>query len=319
MKTALKKYLLSLDACPLLTPEQELALGRRVARWVELRGLPDPTPEQRRSIRSGLRAREHFIRANLRLVVSVAKKYAACRKHLDMLDLIQEGNIGLAKAVERFDPARGYKFSTYAFWWIRQSITKAIQTGDRAIRLPAKTHDALIRAEPMRRRLAQSLGRMPTAAELAEALGVPESELRHAANIGGVPTSLDEHLRSSEGDGSTRGETIACQIPSAMADLEDSCDAELLAAVLIDQIDPMAREVLLARHGEREASWSEIAAETAIPASRLKQLDARTRRRVARLVQAQLDGRSVERRQPVQQAAAATADTTQTNLLDGLA
>jgi RNA polymerase primary sigma factor len=319
VKPALKRYLLSLNACPLLTPEQELALGRRVARWVELRELPEPTPEQQRAIRSGLRAREHFIRANLRLVVSVAKKYAVCRKHLDMLDLIQEGNIGLAKAVERFDPARGYKFSTYAFWWIRQSITKAIQTGDRAIRLPAKTHDALIRAEPMRRRLAQSLGRMPSPAELAEALGVPESELRHAANIGGVPTSLDEHLRSNEGDGSARSNTIACSVPTAMAELENDCEADLLATVLAEHIDPMARDVLLARHGDREASWAEIAAETAIPAGRLKQLDARTRRRIARLLQEQLDGRSTKRRQPTQYTAEATVDTTQTNLLDGLA
>jgi RNA polymerase sigma factor (sigma-70 family) len=319
VKPALKRYLLSLNACPLLTPEQELALGRRVARWVELRELPEPTPEQQRAIRSGLRAREHFIRANLRLVVSVAKKYAVCRKHLDMLDLIQEGKHRPRQGRGAFRPSEGLQVQHLCVL-VDQAVDHQSDPDRRqSHQTAAKTHDALIRAEPMRRRLAQSLGRMPSPAELAEALGVPESELRHAANIGGVPTSLDEHLRSNEGDGSARSNTIACSVPTAMAELENDCEADLLATVLAEHIDPMARDVLLARHGDREASWAEIAAETAIPAGRLKQLDARTRRRIARLLQEQLDGRSTKRRQPTQYTAEATVDTTQTNLLDGLA
>lgn len=314
MKTALKRYLLSLDACPLLTPEQELELGRRIAAWQEIKDAPDPTPEQRRIIRSGLRAREHFIRANLRLVVSVAKKYAACRKHLELLDLIQEGNIGLARAVEKFDPARGYKFSTYAFWWIRQSITKAIQSTDRAIRLPARAHDALIRSEPTRRKLAQALGRMPTAAELAEALNIPVADLVHAANIGQCPSSLDERLRGDDGDGGCRLDFIAAPQPSALSELEDAAEFDVLADVLRG-LDETAREILFARHGERQANWADLSRETAIPQGRLKQLDTRTRRRVAKAVRDRLDGRKSAPAAP----APIRAETEQANFLEMLA
>lgn len=313
---ALKSYLLSLNDCPLLTAEQELALGRRVAKWVELRNKPDPTPEERRLIRSGQRAREHFIRANLRLVVAVAKKYAKHRQTLDMLDLIQEGNIGLATAVEKFDPARGYKFSTYAFWWIRQAVTKAIQQRDRAIRLPVKTHDALIRAEPTRRRLAQALGRMPTLEELAAEMGIEDpAELRYAASMGQRPSSLDERLSGSDGDMGCRLDSIPAPDPNANVDT-DELDA--LADVLRDGIDGTAREVLLARYGDRQASWQELSAELSIPAARLKQLDQRTRRRMARLIEAKLSGAEIAAVAPVRPVSVA-ADTEQASFLETLA
>lgn len=313
---ALKAYLAALDDCPLLTAQQELALGRRIARWNELRDTPDPTPEQRRAIRSGFRAREHFIRANLRLVVAVAKKYAPCRRSLDLLDLIQEGNLGLAKAVEKFDHSRGYKFSTYAWWWIRQSITKAIQQTDRAIRLPVNLNDALIKAEPARRRLCQELGRMPTPEELAATLGVAVDELRNAAGMGRALTSLDERLRCEDGDGGSRMDLVAYEAESAMEALESDAEVGALAAAMEDCLDHVTRELLIARHGERGATWAELSGELSIPAARLKHLDIRARRRLQRVVADQLSGRPVL---PTAPQATSTAPMEQGDLFGALA
>ena len=317
-RSALQRYLSSLDACPLLTPDQELELGRRVAAWTQLKDRPDPTPEERRIIRSGLRARERFIRANLRLVVSVAKKYAACRKTLELADLIQEGNIGLAKAVDRFDYTRGYKFSTYAFWWIRQSITKSIQMSDRAVRLPIKIHDALIKAEPARRRLAQVLGRMPTLEELATELKVDPDDLSNAASVGAQPSSLDQRLQCDDGAGTTLLDLLAIDdgAPTPLERIDDDATYEALSAILSDRIDATARDILLARHGERNATWAEIAAETSIPLYRLKELEARARRRVALLLRREL---SAPRAATAPEIAPPPAETRQVNLLDMLA
>jgi RNA polymerase primary sigma factor len=317
-RSALQRYLASLDACPLLTPDQELELGKRVAAWVQLKDNPDSTIDEKRIIRSGLRARERFIRANLRLVVSVAKKYAACRKTLELADLIQEGNIGLAKAVDRFDYTRGYKFSTYAFWWIRQSITKSIQMSDRAVRLPIKIHDALIKAEPARRRLAQALGRMPTLQELAAELRVDPADLANAASVGAAPASLDQRLQCDEGAGTTLLDLLATD-EGELTQLEQiDADAtyQALATILTDRIDATAREILLARHGERCATWAELAAETSIPLYRLKELEARARRRVALLLRHEL---SATQRTPAAAITPTPAETRQVNLLDTLA
>lgn len=292
-------------------------LARRVARWAQLRHVDDPTPEQRRAIRSGLRARQQFIEANLRLVVSIAKKYAPCRLHLGMDDLIQEGNIGLATAVERFDPERGYKFSTYAFWWIRQAIMKAIQSSDRAIRLPAKTHDALIRAEPARRRLAQALGRMPTTAELADELGLTAADLARAAAMGRRPTSLDEQMQQDDGDGLSRAEVLADHRPNAMAEMLARVESDALAAAMA-RLDPTAQEAFIRRH-EYGATWAELAADLGVPARKLQASEERTRRTLAREVPHWLDGNEPEPEPEPDDDAVRVATRQQLNMLDGLA
>ena len=118
---------------PLLTHEEELLLGRSVQQWLALEIEGSPTPEQKRIIRRGQKAKERMFNANLRLVVSIAKRYTRAVTKLELADLIQEGCIGLNRAIEKFDPARGYKFSTYSYWWIRQGITRAINQLERTI------------------------------------------------------------------------------------------------------------------------------------------------------------------------------------------
>ena len=148
MSPTFKSYLNEIARYPLLTVDQEIQYGRRIARMRELQELERPlTDAEQRLVRSGLRARERFMQCNLQLVVHVAKKYEnRKRKSLEIMDLIQEGNIGLARAVELFDSSRGYKFSTYAYWWIRQSVTRFADQLD-LIRLPINVSEQLRSAE----------------------------------------------------------------------------------------------------------------------------------------------------------------------------
>merc|ERR1711939_1295232 len=179
-----RSYLRDIGRVPLLSHEQEITLGRQVQELVRLeeaeaefkmRQGHDPSREEmasslgissavlRRRLINGRRAKEGMVAANLRLVVSVAKKYT--KRNMELLDLIQEGTIGLVRGVEEFDPTRGYKFSTYAYWWIRQGITCAIAEKSRTIRLPIHITEMLNKLKKGQRELSQELGRTPTVTE----------------------------------------------------------------------------------------------------------------------------------------------------------
>ena len=197
-------YLATIGRIPLLTPAEEIELGNQVQAMMSLtedgsREFEDGelTTAQRRLLRIGRRAKERMMKANLRLVVSVAKKYQG--KGLELLDLIQEGSLGLERAVEKFDPTRGYKFSTYAFWWIRQSMTRAIACQSRTIRLPVHLSERLTTIRKVSLDLAHKLGAMPSRLEIAEAMDIPLDELDSLLRQALTTSSLDAPVNGEEG------------------------------------------------------------------------------------------------------------------------
>ena len=197
-------YLATIGRIPLLTPAEEIELGNQVQAMMAFtedgsREFEDGelTTAQRRLLRIGRRAKERMMKANLRLVVSVAKKYQG--KGLELLDLIQEGSLGLERAVEKFDPTRGYKFSTYAFWWIRQSMTRAIACQSRTIRLPVHLSERLTTIRKVSLDLAHKLGAMPSRVEIAEAMDIPLDELDSLLRQALTTSSLDAPVNGEEG------------------------------------------------------------------------------------------------------------------------
>ena len=197
-------YLATIGRIPLLTPAEEIELGNQVQSMMALTEDGNRTFEegeldgkQRRMLRIGRRAKERMMKANLRRVVSVAKKYQG--KGLELLDLIQEGSLGLERAVEKFDPTRGYKFSTYAFWWIRQSMTRAIACQSRTIRLPVHLSERLTTIRKVSLDLAHKLGAMPSRVEIAEAMDIPLEELDSLLRQALTTSSLDAPVNGEEG------------------------------------------------------------------------------------------------------------------------
>jgi RNA polymerase primary sigma factor len=195
-------WLEAIGRIPLLTPAEELELGAAVQRW---RTHPEPCPPGIR--RRGLRARDRFVQANLRLVVSyVSKKCSRLARIHSQEDLIQAGNMGLITAVERFDPSRGYKFSTYGYWWVMQSINKWADKNSRSITIPGSHSQYLGRLAPAKNRLEGELGRLPTHAEIAEALGCSAAVLVQVLENGRPIGSLDQVVSD---DGLELGSLVA--------------------------------------------------------------------------------------------------------------
>ena len=197
-------YLSTIGRIPLLTPAEEIEFGNQVQAMQAFTEdgskdfkVEDLTTQQRRMLRIGRRAKERMMKANLRLVVSVAKKYQG--KGLELLDLIQEGSLGLERAVEKFDPTRGYKFSTYAFWWIRQSMTRAIACQSRTIRLPVHLSERLTTIRKVSLDLAHKLGAMPNRLEIAEEMDIGLEELDSLLRQALTTSSLDAPVNGEEG------------------------------------------------------------------------------------------------------------------------
>ena len=192
-------YLANIGREPLLTAAEEIELGNQVQSLMQLLEADQDTytTHQRKIMRLGQRAKQRMMKANLRLVVSVAKKYQG--KGLELLDLIQEGSLGLERAVEKFDPTRGYKFSTYAFWWIRQSMTRAIACQSRTIRLPVHLSERLTAIRKVSLDLAHKLGAMPSRSEIAEAMDIPLDELDGLLRQALTTSSLDAPVNGDDG------------------------------------------------------------------------------------------------------------------------
>ena len=212
-----RSYLRDIGRVPLLSNEQEITFGRQVQKLISLERIQkeiqdkqeeSPSVEQlaiesglsvtqvKQRLRNGRRAKERMVSANLRLVVSVAKKYT--KRNMELLDLIQEGTIGLVRGVEKFDPKRGYKFSTYAYWWIRQGITRAIAEKSRSIRLPIHITEMLNKLKKVQRELSQQFARTPTFKELADHMELSESEVKELICRAGQPLSLESKIGDGE-------------------------------------------------------------------------------------------------------------------------
>ena len=207
---SVRAYLRDIGRIPLLEHDEEIMLGRQVQRLMEIeearkelesntgrkiddKELANLISENHKTcmkeIRDGRRAKDKMVTANLRLVVSVAKKYT--KRNMELLDIIQEGTIGLVRGVEKFDPGRGYKFSTYAYWWIRQGITRAIAEKSRAIRLPIHVTENLNKLKKAQRELSQLNGQMPSVFELSEHLNLSVDEIKDLMCKARQPTSLE--------------------------------------------------------------------------------------------------------------------------------
>jgi RNA polymerase primary sigma factor len=278
-------YLASIGREPLLTPAEEIELGNQVQTMMRLEEeqKEDYSPQERKLIKVGHRAKQRMMKANLRLVVSVAKKYQG--KGLELLDLIQEGSLGLERAVEKFDPTRGYKFSTYAFWWIRQSMTRGIACQSRTIRLPVHLSERLTTIRKVSLELAHKLGAMPSRQEISEALNMPLEELDSLLRQSLTTSSLDAPINADEGR-SFLGDLIADTSAEEPLDLvERGMHHEQLARWL-DQLTEQEREVLGLRFGldgQNRHTLAEIGRQLEVSRERVRQVELKALRKLRNL------------------------------------
>lgn len=262
---SVRAYLREIGRVPLLEHEEEILLGRKVQRLMELeeqrkelervhdrkvddkdlcalQGLDWKTI--RRELREGRKAKDKMVTSNLRLVVSVAKKYT--KRNMELLDIIQEGTIGLVRGVEKFDPGRGYKFSTYAYWWIRQGITRAIAEKSRAIRLPIHITENLNRLKKAQRDLSQKNGYMPSVSELAVELKLAEDDIKDLMCKARHPTSLEVKIGENRDTALIDLLEDESQLPDFL--LSRACMKEDVNKML-DEIPDMQAAVLSMRYG----------------------------------------------------------------------
>ena len=274
MSPSFKSYLNEIARYPLLTVDQEIQYGRRIARMRELQELERPlTDAEQRLVRSGLRARERFMQCNLQLVVHVAKKYEnRRRKSLEIMDLIQEGNIGLARAVELFDSSRGYKFSTYAYWWIKQGIQRALSQNDAMIRLPTGLHELLAKIARTTSDLSHRIGRTPTLAEVADHIDVDVNVIHDALRRSHSVYSLDAITAGSET--LTLIDLIAD--PQSLVDMDElsiSHQAQEMLELIDKYLDDRSKFIVRSRRLQQPLTWAEIAAKLGVAPSRVQQLE----------------------------------------------
>ena len=275
-------YLTDIGQYPLLTKEDEVRLAQKIEKGVEAREKLSTSEELtakeksdlKRLDRNGARAEKKFVQSNLRLVVSIAKKYQA--SGLPLLDLIQEGNLGLMHAVEKFDWRKGFKFSTYATWWIRQAITRGIANTGRTIRLPVHAGDTLARLQKARTRLELKYGRPATMTELAADVEMPEDKITEALRFANEPLSLSEPLRE-DGDAEL-GDVVEDR--SAESPFEVAATALLPEEIsrLLAPLDERESEILKLRFGldrGEPRTLEEVGEHFNLTRERIRQIEAR--------------------------------------------
>ena len=276
---AIRQYLDGIGSFELLTADEEVQLARAIetGRKAEIALETEKNASERRKlgqlVRAGEEARQTFIRANLRLVVSIAKRYG--HAPLPFLDLVQEGNLGLIRAVEKFEYRKGFKFSTYATWWIRQAITRAIADKSRTIRVPVHMMDTISQMQTAEANLTKRLGRTPNDAEIAEESGITVEKIREARKVAPEPVSIFEPIGE---DNAMLGDFIE--------DIEASAPFELIASKLnlenlrhvLDRLNDREREIIEMRYGlgNREpATLDEVGRHFNVTRERIRQIEAK--------------------------------------------
>jgi RNA polymerase primary sigma factor len=279
---ATRSYLNMIGQVRLLRADEEVDLSKRVEAGVEAKAMlanGDVSPERavmlRTIVRQGNAAKQRLVESNLRLVVSIAKRYQHRGMHL--LDLVQEGNLGLIRAVEKFDHRRGYRFSTYAMWWIRQAISRALADQARTIRVPAHVRDAMNRLFSVQRAMVQDLGREPTDAELAEELGIEVERVREIQALSQEPVSLEAPLRQEED--ASLGDFIPDDDAVMPVDaVSGTMLREQLESVLHELTD-REQEVIRLRFGmdgERPSTLEEVGQAFGVTRERVRQIELKT-------------------------------------------
>lgn len=281
-------YIKEASRVPLLTSDEELDLSQRIeqgrlAREEMLQGNVSPRrrEELQRLIEDGWQAREHLIVANSRLVISVAKKYMG--RGVPFLDLIQEGNIGLMRAAKKFDYHRGYKFSTYATWWIRQAVTRALSDQSRTIRVPVHMGDQISRMLRVQHQLKQELSRDPTVEEMAIALDVSPKKVEHMIQVARRPISLQMPIGDEEDD--VLGDFIEDQeTPAPDETASQNLLREQLEGIL-EMLPPREARILQLRYGLVDGqvlTLNEVGRKMGVTRERVRQIEAQALNRLRR-------------------------------------
>jgi RNA polymerase primary sigma factor len=264
---SLRLYLRSIGRVPLLSAEQEVTLAKRIER-------------------GDISAKQHMIEANLRLVVSISKGYLG--RGLNFLDLIQEGSLGLIRAVEKFDYRRGYKFSTYATWWIRQAVTRAIADKGRTIRIPVHMMERLNKVAYAQRTLIQQFGREPTPAEIAAELDCSKQEVREILRMSQQPVSLDKPI--GDEDGSELADFVEDDTAESPFDVASKALRSQSVMRVLATLPRREREVLEMRYGitgGRVRTLDEVGRAFNITRERVRQIESRTLKKLQTAPEAQ--------------------------------
>ena len=282
-------YLKEMSRVPLLKVDEEIDIARRIEdgrsskRELERSngGCPEKEKHQlQQQVEDGLLAREHLIKANTRLVVSVAKKYIG--RGVPFLDLIQEGNLGLMKAVEKFDYHRGFRFSTYATWWIRQTITRSIADQGRTIRVPVHMVDRIRQLYKLTHEMEQQLGRLPTNDELAEKMGTTTSKIEWMLRVSWLPLSLESPVNDDEED-SELGQFVEDQMtPTPVQSAYSKLLREKIEEVL-DTLPPREARILRLRFGLENGhnyTLEEVGEKFGLTRERIRQIESKALRRL---------------------------------------
>lgn len=257
---SVKMYLKDIGRVPLLNAQEELELAERMSNGDE-------------------EAKKQLINANLRLVVSIAKRYVG--RGMQFLDLIQEGNLGLMKAVDKFDYTKGFKFSTYATWWIRQAITRSLADQARTIRIPVHMVETINKLTKISRTLLQKLGREPTQSEIAEAMGIPESRVVEIQKIAQDPVSLETPI--GEEDDSHLGDFIEDKTAASQIDIAESKMLKEQVEEILGTLAPREAMVLILRYGLRDnrpRTLEEVGKVFNVTRERIRQIEAKALRRL---------------------------------------